>query len=83
MESFNEKYCERTKKFAVKIVKLVSSFSHSLPDNVMGRQLLRSATSVAANTRAAARVRSKTKKINPNTQHSTLITQHSKLKTCM
>jgi four helix bundle protein len=49
---------DRTKSFAVRIVKL----GHALPQNsagwVLGKQLLRSGTSVAANYRAVCRSRS-------------------------
>ncbi|MBS1796217.1 MAG: four helix bundle protein [Acidobacteria bacterium] len=50
---------ERTKQFALRVIKLVNA----LPDNATGRaignQLIRSGTSVAANYRAACRGRSK------------------------
>ena len=49
----------RSKEFAIRIVKL----SQALPNNreawVLGKQVLRSGTSVAANYRAACRARSK------------------------
>jgi len=53
-----EQLRERTKKFAVRIVRLC----HALPDEwdvrELGKQLLRSGTSVAANYRGCARARS-------------------------
>jgi len=49
----------RTKKFSLRVIKLIKH----LPDNkfsyVIGKQLLRSATSIGANYRAACRSRSK------------------------
>ncbi len=50
---------DRTKRFAVRIVKLVRAMPHTLDAQVIGKQLLRSGTSVAANYRAACRARSK------------------------
>ncbi len=49
----------RTKRFAVAIVGLFRSFPGTEEARVIGRQVLRSATSVAANYRAACRGRSK------------------------
>jgi four helix bundle protein len=49
----------RTKKFAVRIVNLFRSFPHSPDAQTLGKQLLRSGTSVAANYRAVCRSRSK------------------------
>jgi len=48
----------RAKKFALRIVKLVESLPTTLTAKTMGKQLLRSGTSVAANYRAACRSRS-------------------------
>lgn len=48
----------RTKKFALRIIKLVQSLPKSKIGDVLGHQLLRSATSVGANYRAACRARS-------------------------
>jgi four helix bundle protein len=48
----------RTKKFALRIIKLVESLPKSKIGDVIGHQLLRSATSVGANYRAACRARS-------------------------
>ena len=44
-----EKLDERTFKFALRIVKLVSVLPHSPLGDVLGRQLLRSGTSIGAN----------------------------------
>ena len=48
----------RTKKFALRIIKLVESLPKSRTADVIGKQLLRSGTSVGANYRAACRARS-------------------------
>jgi four helix bundle protein len=45
----------RTKKFALEVVRLVESLPRNRTDDVLGRQLLRSGTSVGANYRAACR----------------------------
>jgi len=50
---------ERTKQFAIRIVKLFRSLPHTGEAFVLGKQLLRCGTSVAANYRAAWRARSK------------------------
>lgn len=55
----SEQLKARTKTFAVRIVKLVDSLPRSLAAQVMGRQLLRSATSVGASYRAACRAQSR------------------------
>ncbi len=49
---------QRTKNFALRIIKLVESLPKSRTAIVLGNQLLRSGTSVAANYRAACRSRS-------------------------
>jgi four helix bundle protein len=48
----------RTKQFAYRVIRLFRSLPHSTEAQVLGKQLLRSATSVAANYRAAGRARS-------------------------
>ena len=48
----------RTKQFALRVIKLVESLPRTQTANVIGRLLLRSGTSVAANYRAACRARS-------------------------
>lgn len=50
---------QRTKQFALRVIKLVTALPKSREADVIGRQLLRSATSVGANYRAACRARSK------------------------
>ena len=56
---FSEVLKFRTKKFALAILKLYQSMPKKGEYNIIGNQLLRSATSVAANYRAACRARSK------------------------
>ena len=53
-----EELKKRTKKFALDIIKLTEDFPKTKAGDVIGRQLLRSATSVGANYRAACRARS-------------------------
>jgi four helix bundle protein len=50
---------ERTKVFALRVVRLVETLPRNRASEVLGRQLLRSGTSVAANYRAARRARSR------------------------
>jgi four helix bundle protein len=49
---------QRTRRFALDVIRLVESLPRSRTTEVVGRQLLRSATSVAANYRAACRAKS-------------------------
>ena len=49
---------DRTKKFALRIIKLSTALPRSSEAQVIGKQLLRSGTSVAANFREASRARS-------------------------
>jgi len=49
----------RTKSYAIRIVRLYRSLPRSTDAQVLGKQLLRSGTSVAANYRAACHSRSK------------------------
>ncbi len=48
----------RTKAFALKVIELVEAMKYSMTKDVVTKQLTRSATSVAANYRAACRARS-------------------------
>jgi four helix bundle protein len=50
---------ERTKKFAIRVVRLFQALPKSTEAQVMGKQLLRCGTSVAANYRAVCRARSR------------------------
>ncbi len=49
----------RTKKFALRIIQLYSALPNTTPAQVIGKQVLRSGTSVGANYREAYRSRSK------------------------
>jgi four helix bundle protein len=53
-----EELKDRTKKFAIRIIKLVRVLPRTLDGRAIGNQLLRSGTSVAANYRATCRARS-------------------------
>lgn len=55
---FNDVFRERSKQNALEIVKLYASLKHKEELRILGRQLLRSSTSIAANFRAACRARS-------------------------
>lgn len=56
----NEKdLLQRTKDFALRVIKLVNALPNSLAGRKIGDQLIRSGTSVASNYRAACRGRSK------------------------
>ncbi|HMF90058.1 MAG TPA: four helix bundle protein [Candidatus Angelobacter sp.] len=59
MSSQSEQLRERTKAFALRIVKLFRSLPRATEAQVIGKQLLRSGTSVAANYRGACRARSR------------------------
>ena len=50
---------KRTKKFAIETIHLIDSLSSNRTTNILGKQLIRAATSVGANYRAACRARSK------------------------
>jgi four helix bundle protein len=50
---------QRTKTFGVRVIHLVGALPHGRIADVLGRQLLRAATSVGANYRAACRARSR------------------------
>ena len=49
----------RTRAFSLRVVKLIQSLPKSAVADVLGKQLLRSATSVGANYRAATRAQSR------------------------
>ena len=49
---------DRTKQFALRVVRMYASLPKNTAAQVMGRQVLRSGTSVAANFREASRARS-------------------------
>ena len=54
-----EQLKNRTKQFAIRIVKLFRSLPRTEDARIMGKQVLRSGTSVAANYRAVCRARSR------------------------
>jgi four helix bundle protein len=53
-----EEFKRRTKSLGLRVVRLVEALPRRATTDVIGRQLLRSATSVGANYRAACRARS-------------------------
>ncbi len=55
---FREKLKERTKTVALRIIRLYQSLPKSGEAQVLGKQIIRSGTSIAANYRAACRARS-------------------------
>lgn len=58
-EELNEQFRKRTKIFAVTIIKFCKNISNNYIDKIAINQLVKSATSTAANYRAACRARSK------------------------
>ncbi len=50
---------QRTKEFALRIIKLIENLPKNRTSNVIGGQLLRAATSIGANYRSACRARSR------------------------
>lgn len=57
--NFGEQFKLRTKTFSLRVIKLFQALPKTVDAQTLGKQLLRSATSVAANYRAACRARSK------------------------
>jgi four helix bundle protein len=55
----NEELRERTKQFAIRIIRLFRALPNVTDSQIMGKQLLRCGTSVGANYRAVCRSRSK------------------------
>jgi four helix bundle protein len=60
----SEELKRRTKKLAIDVIHFVETLAKSDSTGIIGKQLIRSATSVAANYRAACRARSKADFIN-------------------
>jgi len=60
---FNQKFCERTKAFAIRSLKFVESLPFNTSTKVLGDQYLRSSTSVNSNYRAFCRSRSQNEKL--------------------
>lgn len=58
-EEFAEAFRKRTKMFALDVIKQYQNLPKTDEAKILGKQLLRSATSVAANYRAVCRARSK------------------------
>jgi len=54
----NENLKQRTRQFALAVIKLIETLPRDRVSDVLGRQLLRSGTSVGANYRSATRARS-------------------------
>ncbi len=62
---YNDKYRDRTKKFAVEIIHFYAENCKKTDElRIIGKQLLRSGTSVAANFRAFTRGRSEAEKLS-------------------
>lgn len=59
---FNQIFRERTKTFSIAIIKTLSSLPYSDDISIIRKQIIRSATSVAANYRAVSRARSEKEK---------------------
>ena len=49
----------RTKEFALRVIRLVDAFPNTVKERAVANQIMRSATSLAANYRAACRARSR------------------------
>jgi four helix bundle protein len=56
----SEQLKARSKQFALAIIALIEKLPHTLAAQIIARQMVRSATSVGANYRAACRARSRT-----------------------
>ncbi len=54
----SEELRRRTKEFALRVIEAVKKFSTTVEGEIIGKQVVRSATSVGANYRAACRGRS-------------------------
>lgn len=55
----NDDLKQRTKQFALRVIRMSDSLPKKMAADVLGRQLVRSATSVAANYRSACRAKSR------------------------
>jgi len=53
-----QEFKDKTKRIALRVIRLVESLPKNATTDVIGKQLLRSATSVGANYRAACRAKS-------------------------
>jgi four helix bundle protein len=54
----SEELKKRTKTFALHVIEAVKKFPRTMPGEIVGRQVVRSATSIGANYRSACRGRS-------------------------
>jgi four helix bundle protein len=61
--SFNEKYRRRTKLLAIQVLKLYEELPKNEITRIIGRQLIRSVTSVGANFRATCQARSEKERL--------------------
>jgi four helix bundle protein len=59
MQKEEHDLCDRMKAFALRIVRMFSALPKTTEAQVLGKQLLRSGTSIGANYREAFRARSK------------------------
>ncbi len=59
-----KEFKERTKRYALRVIRLVERLPRNQSISVIGRQLLKSSTSVAANYRSACRARSRAEVIS-------------------
>ena len=59
MSEFQKDLRDRTKTFALRVVRMFSALPKTTEAQVLGKQLLRSGTSIGANYREAFRARSK------------------------
>lgn len=62
MSSYNEQFKLRTKKVALEVLKLYAALKKTDEIRIIGKQLIRAVTSVAANYRASIRARSDAEK---------------------
>ena len=53
-----QEFKDKTKRIAIRVIRLVESLPKNATTDVIGKQLLRSATSVGANYRSACRAKS-------------------------
>ncbi len=61
---FNNLFCDRTQRFAIRILQFVESLPFNTSTKVMGTQLLKAGTSVGANYRAFTRARSQNERFS-------------------
>jgi four helix bundle protein len=59
MNNFEQEFKQRTKEFARRVIRATDGFPPRMSAGVLGKQILRSSTSIGANYRSACRARSK------------------------